>query len=173
MSERLVEIGVLGRPHGIRGEVRVTCYAESPDLLRGDVWLGAGEQPARRVNVVSFRLHQGTPLVRFEGIGDRSAAELLRGQLVLVAESALPACEDDEIYLYRLLGFDVFLERGGERLGTLEHVHFHGEQELWVITSPEGKEIYLPAVPEFVISIDPEARRISVQPPEGLLELYL
>ncbi len=173
MGERLVEIGILGRPHGIRGEVRVTYYAESLELLQGAVWLKAGEQPARRMNVLSFRLHQGTPLVQFEGIQDRSAAEILRGQTVLVPESALPDCGDDEIYLYELLGFDVFLEKEGERLGTLDHVHFHGEQELWVITNPGGKEIYLPAVPEFVISIDPETRKICVRPPEGLLELYL
>ena len=67
----------------------------------------------------------------------------------------------------------VVLDATGEQLGTLDHVLFHGEQEVWSILTPDGKEILLPAVPEFVADIDLDAEIIRITPPEGLLELYL
>ena len=158
----LVEIGTLARPHGIRGEIRVNYYADSLELLRGDVvYLQAG------------RMHQGTPLIRFVEAPDRTAAEFLRGQTLLIPESALPELDEDEVYLHDMLGLSVVLDATGQKLGVLDHVLFHGEQELWSILTPEGKEILLPAVPEFVADIDLDTEIIRITPPEGLLELYM
>ena len=62
----LVEIGTLARPHGIRGEIRVNYYADSLELLRGDVvYLQAGNKPPRKMEIDTVRMHQGTPLIRF------------------------------------------------------------------------------------------------------------
>ena len=169
----LVEIGTLARPHGIRGEIRVNYYADSLELLRGDVvYLQAGNKPPRKMEIDTVRMHQGTPLIRFVEAPDRTAAEFLRGQTLLIPESALPELDEDEVYLHDMLGLSVVLDATGQKLGVLDHVLFHGEQELWSILTPEGKEILLPAVPEFVEAIDLDAGRILVAPPAGLLELY-
>ena len=169
----LVEIGVLARPHGIRGEIRVNYYADSVALLRGEVWLQSGTKPPRKAEVASVRMHQGTPLVAFKEAPDRTAAEFLRGQIILVSESVLPALDDDEVYLNDMLGLSVVLDATGKKLGVLDHVLFHGDQEIWSIVTPAGKEIFLPAVPEFVADIDLDAEVIRITPPEGLLDLYL
>ena len=151
----LVEIGTLARPHGIRGEIRVNYYADSLELLRGDVvYLQAGNKPPRKMEIDTVRMHQGTPLIRFVEAPDRTAAEFLRGQTLLIPESALPELDEDEVYLHDMLGLSVVLDATGQKLGVLDHVLFHGEQELWSILTPEGKEILLPAVPEFVADID-------------------
>ena len=99
--------------------------------------------------------------------------ELLRGQTLLIPESALPELDEDEVYLHDMLGLSVVLDATGQKLGVLDHVHFHGEQELWSILTQEGKEILLPAVPEFVADIDLDTEIIRITPPEGLLELYM
>lgn len=170
----LVEIGMLARPHGIRGEIRVNYYADSLELLRGDVvYLQAGNKPPRKMEIDTVRMHQGTPLIRFVEAPDRTAAEFLRGQTLLIPESALPELDEDEVYLHDMLGLSVVLDATGQKLGVLEHVLFHGEQELWSILTPEGKEILLPAVPEFVADIDLDIEIIRITPPEGLLELYM
>ena len=170
----LVEIGTLARPHGIRGEIRVNYYADSLELLRGDVvYLQAGNKPPRKMEIDTVRMHQGTPLIRFVEAPDRTAAEFLRGQTLLIPESALPELDEDEVYLHDMLGLSVVLDATGQKLGVLDHVLFHGEQELWSILTPEGKEILLPAVPEFVADIDLDTEIIRITPPEGLLELYM
>ena len=160
----LVEIGTLARPHGIRGEIRVNYYADSLELLRGDVvYLQAGNKPPRKMEIDTVRMHQGTPLIRFVEAPDRTAAEFLRGQTLLIPESALPELDEDEVYLHDMLGLSVVLDATGQKLGVLDHVLFHGEQELWSILTPEGKEILLPAVPEFVADIDLDTA-VTVRP---------
>ena len=133
----LVEIGTLARPHGIRGEIRVNYYADSLELLRGDVvYLQAGNKPPRKMEIDTVRMHQGTPLIRFVEAPDRTAAEFLRGQTLLIPESALPELDEDEVYLHDMLGLSVVLDATGQKLGVLDHVLFHGEQELWSILTP-------------------------------------
>lgn len=174
IPDDLVEIGTLTRPHGIQGELRIDYYADSLDLLKGEnVFLQAGNRPPRRVHVAGVRLHQGTPLIRFAEASDRTQAEFLRGQTLLVPESVLPELGDDEVYLHDMIGLKIILDATGEELGVLDHVLFNGEQETWSILSADGREIFLPAVPEFVKDIDLDHEVIRVTPPEGLLELYM
>ena len=121
----LVEIGMLARPHGIRGEIRVNYYADSLELLRGDVvYLQAGNKPPRKMEIDTVRMHQGTPLIRFVEAPDRTAAEFLRGQTLLIPESALPELDEDEVYLHDMLGLSVVLDATGQKLGVLESRNF-------------------------------------------------
>ncbi len=172
-DDTFIEIGLVGRPHGLRGEVGVDFWAESPELLRGTLWLRPGRGAPRPHTVAAVRRHQGRPLVLFEGIADRSAAETLRGMHVLVPKDRLPEPAEDEVYLHELLGLRVLLHDTGTALGTLDDVQMPGGQEVWSIRTADGKEVLLPAVEEFVASIDLDAREVRITPPPGLLELYL
>lgn len=171
-ANHLLEIGVVGKAHGIKGEVRLQYYAESLNLLDGEIWLQSGNKLPYKCEICSIRLHQGIPIVRFLGIEDRSTADSIRGLRVLVAQSVLPK-EDGEVYLYEILGFSVILNENDRVLGRLDHVEFMGEQETWSIITPDNKEVLFPAVPQFVNEIDREKQEIRVTPPAGLLELYL
>lgn len=169
----LVAIGILTRPHGLKGEMCLNYYADSLEWLDGPIWLRAGESaPARPAKIAGMRLQRGQVLVRLEGVEDRNAAEGLRNLTVLMPESMLPESDDDTLYLHDLMGLDVVLDTTGETIGKLAHVHFIGGQELWVIEAPGGKEILFPAVPDFVNRVDLEHKLIRVSPPPGLLELY-
>jgi len=167
-----VEIGIIGRPHGVKGEIRVNYYADSLDLLRGALFLRAGKEPPRPVRIRTLRVHQGQPVISLDGVDDRSAAEVLRGQSLLVPESAMPPLEDDEAYLYELIGFSVLDDATGKCLGSLGYIMSHTAPETWAVITPEGREFYFPAVPRFIASIDMKARLIRIAPPAGLLELY-
>lgn len=172
-DDTFIEIGLVGRPHGLRGEVGVDFWADSPDLLRGTLWLRPGRGAPRPHTVAAVRRHQGRPLVLFEGIADRSAAETLRGMHVLVPKDRLPEPGEDEVYLHELLGLRVLLNDTGTVLGTLDDVQMPGGQEVWSIRTADGKEVLLPAVEEFVASIDLDTREVRITPPPGLVELYL
>lgn len=172
MAETTIEVGYIAKPQGLKGEVRVVYYADSPSLLDGEIFLQAGSLPPVKARVASWREHQGGLVIRLEGVTDRSAAEKLRGQTLLAATASLPPLDEDEVYLHALIGLDVLLDADGSPLGRLDNVLFHGEQEIWCILTPEGHEILLPAQPDFVPSIDPEAGVIRIAPPPGLLELY-
>ena len=163
------------KPHGIKGAIRVEYYAESPDLLEKPLMLRAGRFAPRPVRIREWSLWKDQLILTIEGVNDRTQAEQMRGQELLIDASFLPEAEDDEPYLRDLIGLAVYLENG-ELVGELEDVDFPAGQEMWVIRAPEsagGAEILLPAVPEFVLDIDLSAERVVIAPPEGLLDLYL
>lgn len=172
-ARQTVILGRLTRPHSIRGEIRVDYYADSPLLLEKPLLLRAGEGVPRPVTVASWRTWRDQLIIRLEGVADRSAAEMLRGQELLIDAAQLPEADPDEPYLHELLGLSVVLSATGESVGVLDDVLFPAGQELWSIQSPDGHEILFPAVPEFVDKIDIQAGHILITPPEGLFDLYV
>ncbi len=172
MADTMIHMGTLARPHGIKGEICIDWHADSPVLLDLPRWLQACNGPPRRVRALTCRQHKGRPLLLLEGVADRAAAEALRGCKLLMPRESLPEPEEDEAYVEDLLGCDVLLP-GGRRLGRLDHVEYPADQEIWVIVTPEEREILFPAQPCFILGFDLDAPSVTIDPPEGLLEIYL
>lgn len=173
-ASSLVVLGRLAKPHGVKGDIRVDYYADSADLLDKPLMLRAGRFAPRPIRVRDWHLWKDQLILGIEGCNDRSAAEQLRGQELLIDASFLPEPEEDEPYLRDLIGLSVRLE-DGTTVGELEDVDFPAGQEMWVIRAPEesgGYEILFPAVPEFVRDINLSAGTATIAPPEGLLDLY-
>jgi len=159
----LLEIGYVARAHGIRGEIRVVPHAGESTVLSeaSEVTIG-GE----RFGVGRARRVQGGYLLTLEGVTDRDRAETLRGNVVEVARALIPLAEG-EILLADLIGCQVVLSDGaayGEVVGIAA-----AGQDLLVIHQGELERL-LPYVPEFVKSVDLDARRLVVEPPPGLPE---
>ena len=167
-----IEIGLIVKPHGLRGEVCVNYYADSPFLLKNSVWLQKGKSAPVEHKVVSTRAHQGRELLLLESCRDRNCAEELRNVKVLVPESELPELSEEEVYLPQLEGMNIALE-DGSLVGQITGFQFNLGAEVWVITTPDKKEVLFPAADEFVSNIDLEKETITIAPPPGLLELYL
>ncbi len=172
MSKRIL-LGRITRPHGIKGEVRVAFFGDRPEILNGPLWLSSHSGQARPLRVLAWRVQQEQLILALQGVEDRNQAEALRNAEILVAEADMPPPGEDELYLHQLMGLEVHQACPPRLLGVLENVIFPAGQELWSIISPDGKEILFPAVAEFVEDIDLDAGRIVVNPPEGLLDLYL
>ncbi len=156
-----VEIGVVARAHGIRGEVRVHLHNPASTALDGAevLWLGA-----REYAIESARPVAGAYLVALVGVADRNAAEALRGRPVSVARDDLEL-EEGEVLLADLVGCRVELPDGSD-WGTVSALEL-GPQDRLVIRQGEVERL-LPVVDEFLIEIDLEARRIVVDPPADL-----
>lgn len=171
----LLFIGRIRRAHGIKGEVSVDCYADSPSVLREGVYLqGPASGPVFH-ELETLRVHHGSVLVRFAGVSDRNAAENLRGLAVLIPEDRLPEPGDDEVYCYRLMGLAVIqvAEDGSETpLGKITGIAEPAGQELWTISKDGEEDILFPAISEFVLGIDLDAGLVRITPPPGLVALY-
>lgn len=169
-----VVVGVVAKPHGITGELSVACHAESPAIFGRVASVGVrppgGQAVARRV--LSWRAHQERVLLRLEGVPDRTQAEGLRRAEVLVRTSDLPRPGRDEVYLHELEGCRALLADGSE-VGVVQGFLDVPGQEIWVIKAPGGAEVLFPAAPGFVLRKDPVRGEVVIDPPEGLLDLYL
>jgi 16S rRNA processing protein RimM len=159
---RTVEVGVVARPHGIRGEIRVHLHNPSSDALarvREVVLAGPGEE--RRIGCLATGRSKEGALLRLEGIDDRDAADALRGARVLVDRDALEPLEEGQ-YLYTdLVGCRV-VEESGEELGVVGSVFEAGASDVLVVRK-SGAERLIPLVAEYVRSVELEARVIRTE----------
>ena len=167
-------VGRVVKPHGLKGELCVMHYTDSPFLfqeLKRIYCRLPGKNP-RRLTVESVRLHQEKPLVLFREINGRDQAEVLRGAELMIRRKDLPEEDPDAIMITDLTGLQV-LRRDGLLLGVIQEVQMHAGQEIWVIAHPSGSEILIPAVDEFILDIDLDSGQARIDPPPGLLELYI
>jgi 16S rRNA processing protein RimM len=154
-TERL-EIGRIGRPHGVRGDVMVTLTTNFAERVAvGTTWW-VGE---REMTVESARPHQGRHIVHLAGLDDRDEAAALTGARVY----ALPLDDapDGEVWVHEVIGASV-IDRAGRAHGRVVAVEANPAHDLLVL---EGGGL-VPMV--FVVEHDGD--RVVIDPPEGLLD---
>lgn len=170
--EGFVLLGTVARPHGLRGELALEWHADASPGDFPRLWLCRRGVAPRAVALCACRVHKGRPLVMLEGVTTRDEAEALRGSALCVPRAELPEPPEGEAYLADLLGADVLLP-DGSRIGRLDHVEMPAGREVWAIRTDEGREILFPARPDFLRSFDLKGRRVCIDPPPGLLDIYL
>jgi 16S rRNA processing protein RimM len=134
-----VALAAIAGAHGISGEVRLKLFAESADSLKRHRKVRVGE---RDLTLASLK-EAKQPIARFAEIGDRNAAEALRGQLVTIPRAALPPLEAGEYYHSDLIGL-ACESPAGEPLGTVVAVENFGAGDLVEIERPDGKKALVP-----------------------------
>ena len=154
-----LEVGRIGRAHGLRGEVAVTLSTDRTERVAVGSRLHVDE---RVLTVVAARPHQGRWLVRFEEVGDRTAAEALRGE-VLRAEPLEGV--DDVLWVHELVGAEV-RDVTGAIVGPVLAVEDNPASDLLVV-EVDGREVLVPIV--FVV--EQADGVVVIDPPEGLLDL--
>jgi 16S rRNA processing protein RimM len=137
-SQGYLAVGNIVGVHGIRGEVKIEAA----------------------------RPHKGMMLVRFAGVPDRNAAELLRDTVLLIPEEQAMPLGVGENYAHDLIGLQVETT-DGRVLGKLAEILYTRANDVYVVKRP-GAEVLIPALNEVVITVDLEAGRMLVQLPEGL-----
>lgn len=172
--ERLV-VARVGRAHGIRGEVTVQVHTDDPGarfvpgatLFCTPVRTGLPET----LTLATARDHNGVLLLSFEEIGDRTAAEALRG-VRLEADVEEPDDEHrepDAWYDHELIGLAA-VDPGGAALGRVVGVEHLPAQDLLEVERPGGERRLVPLVTAIVPEVDLAAGRVVIDAPPGLLE---
>ena len=155
-----LEVGRIGRAHGVRGEVAVTFTSNRPERSAAGAVLRA--EDGRELVIASSRPHQGRQLVYFEGIGDRTAAESLLGLRLTAPPLAADALDDDELWIHELIGARVTTV-AGEEIGRVVAVEANPAHDQLVLDSGT----LVPMV--FVTAHDGDT--IVVDAPDGLFDL--
>jgi 16S rRNA processing protein RimM len=166
---RLIEIGQIIKSHGLAGRVKALSYLESDRLLPSltEAWIGTGRESAKRYPLEDVRPEGRTHFsIRIEGVGDRNAADALRGLMVYVPYESLGTLPEGEYYWEDIIGLDVVTE-DGEPLGRVEGIFPTGGNDVYICRAG-GREILLPAIADVIRSVDLEARTVVVRLLKGL-----
>ncbi|EFV12655.1 ribosome maturation factor RimM [Segniliparus rugosus] len=170
-------VGRIAKSHGLVGEVAVEIRTDEPELRFAPgsalaVRMPKAKAAGKTLRVVSVREHANRLLVSFEGVVDRTAADSLRGALLVVRSEDLPPNEDpDEFYDHELVGLRIEDHGTGAELGEIADVAHSAGGDWLVARVKDGREVLIPFVAAIVVEISRSDRVARVALPEGLLEL--
>lgn len=186
-----IKIGKITSPVGLKGEVKIISYSDDPERFEmldsvyaqmrrqrnTDTDAGAKEAGYQELLIENVRYKGSGVILKLEGIDDRNASERARGMELFMDAADLPELEQGQFYVRDIVGFEVRTS-AGEVIGTLKDVLTNTAQDVYVVsrTDAESKaavphDIMIPGVPEFIRSVDAENKVITVELPEGLMEL--
>ena len=150
-----VTIGIVLRPHGIRGEVVVEPLTDNDTRFATleEVRLVRPSGTATRLRVVSMFPHKARLVIQFEGIGDIDQAETLRGAELRIPMASLPALPAGSYYHHELRGLDVRVESGAS-IGKVTNLWETGATPVLVIHDDQNRETLLPLVDAFILEVN-------------------
>ena len=161
MANQLLECGKIVNTHGIRGEVKIQPWADSPEVLCALPALYIDGAP---VALRSARVHKGNVIALLEGVSDVDQAMLLQNKVVWLNRDDLRLPEGT-FFLADLIGLRVVDEEGQE-LGILNEVLSPSRQQVYVVKG--DRELMIPAVPQFILETNVAGGYIKVRLIEGM-----
>jgi 16S rRNA processing protein RimM len=156
-DQQRIAVGKITKAHGIRGEVSVLPLTEVPDRFDPDsvLWLEDG----RSLIVDRARRHRGGFIVSFTQVRDRNSADLLHGAYLFVPESELPQLPEGSYWPHQIEGCEAVAE-DGRSLGLIAEVLHTDANDVWVARTPAGEETLIPALKDYVVTVDLAGKRI-------------
>ena len=171
-----VRVARIGKPHGIRGEVTVQIFTDSPHsrFQVGNTLKLKGNEgfsiPFKELTIEKSRWNKKILLLKFVEFSDRNTAEALRDLELYAPADHLD--EEDYWYAEDLVDFSVYENTyESSPIGSVTNLITRGVQDLLEVQLVDGRNVLLPFVFEIVPEIDETRRAIVITPPPGLLEL--
>lgn len=169
-DEELLELGYIGKAHGLGGEVRLSLHnpdGETLDCIERLVVRQRGGAP-HMLRLLSIRGGTNPVLVAFEGVSSREEAERLRGSTAFAFRSDLPPLEPGEYYLSDLVGARVVGPDG--EVGVVAELALYPTVDALVIRDAAGKRLEQPLAEPWIESVDSEAKLVRLRTLDGLIE---
>lgn len=168
MRKQYLEAGKIVGTHGVKGELKVQAWCDSPEFFCGfsTLYWNRGEQKAE---VVSSRVHKNLILLKLKGVDTVEDADKLRDKLLFLNRSDAKL-EDGAHFIQDLIGLQAVDADTGKGLGTLTDVLKTGANDVYEITGSDGKKYLVPVIPEVVLSIDLDAETLLLRPLKGIFD---
>lgn len=173
MSEKLFTVGKIVNTHGIRGEVKVvphTDFADQRFAPKSQLFIITEKGVKMEVTVETSRFHKNMYILKFKELHGINEVEKYKGSLLKITADLQEELPENEYYFHEIIGCKVMTdEEPAEELGTISEILTPGANDVWVVKTPQGKEVLLPAIPDVVLDVDKEAKLVRVHLMEGLL----
>ncbi|MFV0341288.1 MAG: ribosome maturation factor RimM [Anaerocolumna sp.] len=167
--DNYLRVGVISSTHGIKGEVKVFPTTDDLDRFRSlkQVFLDTGKERIE-LEVEGVKFFKQQAILKFKGFDNINDIEKYKGKDLLVTRENAVKLKEGEFFIYDLIGSKVVTEEG-ETLGELAEVMTTGANDVYIVKTPEGKEILLPYIKECILDIDVTNKVIKAHIMPGLL----
>lgn len=166
----------IARPHGVRGDLRLQALTNFPERMHRLETVYIGADPEDHDNLVKHQVTYIRPergkadswIVHFQGVEDRNEADSFRGRYMLVSLADAVPLENDEVYLFQVMGLEV-RTTDEQILGRVEDIIETGANDVYVVRGGPYGEVLIPAIESVVLGINVETGVMRVQLLPGLL----
>lgn len=167
MQKRYLEAGQVVNTHGIKGEVRVTPWCDSPEFLTGFEGFYFDDGGSFK-KVESIRTNKQVVIIKFEGVNDIDSAVSLVRKIICIDREWVTLPEGS-YFEQDLIGLSVEDEATGQAYGILREVGRTGANDIYRVDNG-GRQFWIPAVKEIVKSVDLACGKMLVTPIKGLFD---
>lgn len=167
MKKEYLEAGKIVTTHGIRGEVKIMPYTDSPDLLAEFDRLFIGKNKDELI-ITRSRVFKNTVIAKIEGVDTPEEAEKFRNKILYMHRDDLEL-DDDTYFIQDLIGLEVRDADTDEIYGTITDVLETGANDVYVIKG-EKREYLVPAIADVVVSTDIDGNLMTIRPLDGLFD---
>lgn len=170
MIKEYLEIGEIVGTHGIRGELRLNPWCDSPDFASKFKTLYYDSNGSCAAKIKSSRPHGNIVLLMIEGIDSVEKAQKMRGRVLYMkrSDAKLPK---GSYFIAELIGCTVYDADDSDKVyGKLTDVSPTGANDVWHITNEDGKEYLIPAIPDVCVETDVANDRIVIRPLKGIFD---
>lgn len=168
-NDEFVIVGKLGRPRGLDGEIYITPITDFPDRFLGlkQVFVREADE-WRLMDLVSVEIISKRPVVKFDSIDTPEEAGRLTNRELAVKRAQVVDLPGDTYYIFDLIGCQVTENNSGAHIGAIIEVEQYPANDVYVIADAEGSISRLPVVKKFVIEVNIEKKRVTIDP-SGLI----
>lgn len=166
--KKLVEVGKIVNTHGIKGELKIQAWCDSPDMLL-DIEKFYLEDEKTVLEPISARIHKTNVLMFFKGADDFDHAEKLKNK-VLLADKSYFKLEKNTFFIDDLIGLSVYDIDNEKLYGKIIDILQTGANDVYVIKDDFGKEYLIPAIKDCIIETDIKSQVMKIRPLKGLFD---
>lgn len=172
-ADERIAVGIIRKPHGVRGEASVEPWTDSPDRfaeLQDVLLVSPDESETRPSRIESTRTHAGRALVKFDGIDSPEDLQAVRNWTIEIPRADSRPLERDEYFLHDLVGLSAE-DPAGLAIGSIVDAYEGGGGILLTLETPEGGTFDVPFATAICTEIDLAGKRMVMVLPEGLDDL--
>ncbi len=167
MLKQYLEAGRIVGTHGVRGEMRVECWCDSPSFLSKFKTLYLDE--GKTALSVSCRPHKNIALVTVRGVDSIEKADELRGKILYIDRGDVRLAEGAH-FVQDIIGLKVTDADTGEVYGTVRDVLKTGSNDVYEMQGADKKLFYIPVIPDIIVRPDIEGGAVYIRPMKGLFD---
>lgn len=166
--KQYLETGKITGTHGLKGEVRVQPWADSPEFLAefDELYLDKG---SRKIEITSSRVHKNMLIMKIKGIDTIEEADALRNKVLYMNRDDVEL-EEGAYFIQDLIGLDVIDDDTGERLGSLDDVSETGANDVYHVKTDDGRVFLIPVIPDVIRDISLEQGTVRIFRMKGLFD---
>ena len=168
MKNRFLETGKIVGTHGIKGEVRVQAWADSPEFLCEFDYFYLDDKGESQLEVERSRRHKNIVIMKIKGVDSIETAESLRNKILYMDREEVDI--GDSYYIADLIGCKVFDVDTKELIGNISDVSQTGANDVWHIKN-DNTEYLIPVIEQVVIDVDIDNEEISIRPLPGIFDI--